>query len=41
MTESLRRHSEKCVDEVKAAFKAVEESLAAEDGPQKLQQYFK
>lgn len=41
VTESLRRHSEQCVDDIKAAFDAVEELLAAEHGPEKLKSYFK
>lgn len=40
VTESLRRYSQKCVDQIKAAFKAVEKLFAAKDGPQKLKQYF-
>lgn len=41
MTESLRRHSQKCMDEVKAAFDDVEELLAIQGGAQKLKEYFK
>ncbi|CAK9802567.1 Putative serine protease K12H4.7 [Anthophora plagiata] len=40
VTESLRKHSQKCVDEVKAAFDAVEELLTVQNGPQKLKEYF-
>lgn len=40
VTESLRKHSQKCVDEVKAAFDAVEELLATPRGPEKLKSYF-
>lgn len=40
VTESLRKHSQKCVDEIKAAFDAVEELLATPQGPEKLKSYF-
>ena len=40
VTESLRRHSQQCVDDIKAAFDEVEELLAAKQGPQKLKNYF-
>ena len=40
VTESLRGHSQQCVDDIKAAFDEVEELLAAEQGPQKLKNYF-
>ncbi|XP_076764342.1 putative serine protease K12H4.7 [Xylocopa sonorina] len=40
VTESLRKHSEKCVDEVKTAFDAVEELLTEKEGPEKLKEYF-
>lgn len=41
VTESLRKYSEKCVDEIKTAFDEVEELLHIENGPQRLKQYFK
>lgn len=41
VAESLRRHSQQCADDIKAAFDAVEELLAAEHGPEKLKSYFK
>ncbi|XP_076286949.1 putative serine protease K12H4.7 isoform X2 [Lasioglossum baleicum] len=40
VTESLRKHSQQCVDDVKAAFDAVEELLATPQGPEKLKSYF-
>ena len=40
VTESLRRHSEKCADEVKVAFNSVEELLFSKGGPEKLKTYF-
>nr|XP_031840442.1 putative serine protease K12H4.7 [Nomia melanderi] len=40
VAESLRRHSQQCADDIKAAFDAVEELLAAEHGPEKLKSYF-
>lgn len=40
VTESLRRHSQQCVDDIKAAFDAVEELLATPQGPEKLKTYF-
>lgn len=41
VTESLRRHSEKCADEVKVAFNSVEELLSTQNGPEKLKTYFR
>lgn len=41
MAESLGRYSQKCVDEVKAAFDEVEELLAIKGGAEKLKEYFK
>nr|XP_033330196.1 putative serine protease K12H4.7 [Megalopta genalis] len=40
VTESLRRHSQQCVDDIKAAFDAVEELLATPQGLEKLKTYF-
>lgn len=40
VTESLRRYSEKCVEDIKTAFDEVEELLYVENGPQRLKQYF-
>lgn len=40
VTQSLGKHSEKCVDNVKLAFTLVEEQLALPDGPEKLKLYF-
>ncbi|KZC08379.1 PREDICTED: putative serine protease K12H4.7 [Dufourea novaeangliae] len=40
VTDSLGKHSQQCVDDIKAAFDAVEQLLAAENGPRKLKSYF-
>ncbi|XP_076623576.1 putative serine protease K12H4.7 [Colletes latitarsis] len=40
VTNSLRRHSQQCADDIKTAFAQVEELLATKDGPQKLKSYF-
>ncbi|XP_060833101.1 putative serine protease K12H4.7 [Bombus pascuorum] len=40
VTESLRRYSQKCVNEVKAAFDEVQELLAIKGGAEKLKEYF-
>ncbi|KOC61505.1 Putative serine protease K12H4.7 [Habropoda laboriosa] len=40
VTESLRRYSQKCVDDVKAAFDAVQELFKTENGTQRLKEYF-
>ncbi|KAK2587879.1 hypothetical protein KPH14_003976 [Odynerus spinipes] len=40
VTRSLQRYDEQCVVDVKNAFDAVEELLAADGGPEKLKKYF-
>ncbi|OAD59600.1 Putative serine protease K12H4.7 [Eufriesea mexicana] len=40
VTESLRKYSQKCVDEIEAAFVEVEELLITEGGPEKLKKWF-
>nr|XP_012151903.1 PREDICTED: putative serine protease K12H4.7 isoform X2 [Megachile rotundata] len=40
VTESIRRQNEKCADDIKAAFDAVEKLLFTKNGPKRLKTYF-